>query len=167
MAVPDNKLDYAIMVLNLCLLGQDISQIVKYDSPVMHYLAVRGINYKTARLYPSFHYTPILAHMLWMIRVVMLEIAVSETGWPELGIKSRQETGAVAGAVAERIHRFRKQFLCEGSFTPASEILSQLAFRQKQNRIQPSESNIYWADDRQTVFYDGKGVAMVKLRIIC
>jgi hypothetical protein len=73
----------------------------------------------------------------------MLEVAVSEKGWPELGLQSRKEIGAVAGAVAERIHEFRKNHLCEGSFSPASSILSQLAFGQKQNRIQSSEANIY------------------------
>jgi hypothetical protein len=34
----------------------------------------------------------------------MLKVAVSEQGWPELGLKSRIEIGAVAGTVAERIH---------------------------------------------------------------
>lgn len=97
----------------------------------------------------------------------MLEIAVSEHGWPELSIPSRTETRAVAGAVAVRIQKFRREYLCEGSFSPASSILSQLAFRQKQNRIQPSESNIYWSDDRQTVFFDGKRVEMPKVRHMC
>src|SRR5271156_2957757 len=105
--------------------------------------------------------------MIWMIRLLMLEVAVSEQGWPELGLQSRKEIGAVAGAVAERIHELRKSHLCEGSFSPASSILSQLAFGQKQNRMQSSEANIYWSDDRQTVFYDGKGVAMAKMRTMC
>jgi hypothetical protein len=73
----------------------------------------------------------------------------------------------VAGAVAERIHDIRKQHLCEGSFSPTSSILSQLIFGQKLNRNSLAEANINWADDRLTVFYDGKGVAMTKVRTIC
>ena len=70
-----------------------------------------------------------------MIRLLMLEVAVSEQGWPELGLKSRIEIGAVAGAVAERIHQLRRDQLCEGSFSPVSSILSQLARGQAINRV--------------------------------
>lgn len=97
----------------------------------------------------------------------MLELAVSEQGWPEIGLASRKEIGAVAKAVAKRIHELRKRHLCKGSFSSASSILSQFAFGQAHNRHQSSEANIYWSDDRQTVCYDGKGVAMAKVRIMC
>ena len=163
----DNKLDTALMGLILSLLAQETSQLLLYESPVMHYLAIRGVNPQTERFYPAFQYTTYLAHMIWMIRLLMLEAAVSERGWPELGLKSRKEIGAVAGAVAERIHELRRMHLCEGSFSPASSILSQLARGQAINRVQPSEANIYWSDDRQTVFYDGKGVAMAQVRTMC
>jgi hypothetical protein len=166
-AEADARLDSALMGLIISLLAQDTSQLLLYESPVMHYLALRGVNPQTKTFYPSFQYTPILAQMIWIIRLLMLEVAVSEKGWPELGLKSRKETGAVAGAVADRIHELRRSHLCEGSFSPASSILSQLARGQAINRVQPSEANIYWSDDRQTVFYGGKGVAMAKVRAMC
>ena len=97
----------------------------------------------------------------------MLEVIVSEQGQPELGLPSRKEIRAIAGAVAEHIHELRRNHLCEGSFLPASSILLQLAFGQAQNRNQSSEANIYWSDDRQTVFFDSKGVAMTKVQRIC
>ena len=43
-AVADNKLDNAVMALIMSLLAQDTSQLLLYESPVMHYLAVRGVN---------------------------------------------------------------------------------------------------------------------------
>ena len=147
-AVADNQLDNALMELIISLLAQDTSQLLLYKSPVMHYLAIRGVNPQTKRFYPSFQYTTYLAHMIWIIRLVMLEVTVSEQGWPELGLQSRKEIGAVAGAVAERIFEARRKHLCEGSFSPASSILSQLAFGQAQNRNQSSKANIYWSDDR-------------------
>lgn len=166
-AVADDKLDIAVMRLIISLLCQDTSQLQLYESPVMHYLAIRGVDTQTKGFYPSFRYTTYLAHMIWIIRLLFLEIAISEQGWPQLELPSRKETGAVAGAVAERIHWIRKQHLCEGSFSPASSILSQLAFGQAQNRTQSSEANIFWSDDRQTVFYNGKGVGMAKVRKMC
>ena len=53
-AVADNKLDNAVMALIMSLLAQDTSQLLLYESPVMHYLAVRGVNPQTKRFYPSF-----------------------------------------------------------------------------------------------------------------
>jgi superfamily II DNA helicase RecQ len=163
----DNELDTALMGLILCLIGQDTSQLLLYESPIMHYLAVRGVNPQTQRFFPSIQYTPILAHMIWMIRLLMLEVAIPETGWRELGLKSRKELGGVAGAVADHIHEVRKSHLCEGSFSPASSILSQLARGQAINRVQPSEANIHWSDNRETVFYGGKGIAMAKVQAMC
>lgn len=163
----DNKLDTALLGLIISLLCQDTSQLRLYESPVMHYLAVRSVDVQTKRFFPSFRYTPILAHMIWMIRLLVLEVALPEQGWPALGIQSRTEIGAVAGAVAERVQQVRQNHLCEGSFSPASSILSQLARGQAINRVQPSESNIFWSDDRETVFYNGKGVTMAKVRAMC
>ena len=147
-AMADSKLDSALMRLIISLIAQDTSQLLLYESPVMHYLAVRGVNPQTERFYPSFQYTPLLAYMICIIRLLMLEIAILEKGWPELGLQSRKEIGAVAGAVAERIHHLRRDHLCEGSFSPASSILSQLARGQAISRDHLSEANIYWSDDR-------------------
>jgi hypothetical protein len=73
--------------------------------------------------------------MIWMIRLLILEIAVLEQGWLEIGLESRKEIGAVAGAVVERIHDLRKRYLCERFFLPVSSILSQLVFGQAQNHV--------------------------------
>jgi hypothetical protein len=62
--------------------------------------------------------------MLWIIRLLILELTVSKQGWPQISLLSRKEIGAVAGAVAERIYDIRKQHLYEGSFSPTSSILS-------------------------------------------
>ena len=141
----EDELDSTVMALIISLLGQKIIQASQYHLPVMHYLAVRGVDPKTQGFYPSFRYTPYLAHMLWMIRLLVLESALSEQGWPRLGLPSRQEFVEEKGvvAVAERIQAVRREYLCEGSYTPASSILSQLAFGQKQSRHHSAEANIY------------------------
>ena len=168
-AVPDNDyhIDSALMGVIISLIGQDMSQVRLYESPVMHYMAVRSIDPATKSFYPSFRYTPLLAHMIWIIRLLLLELTVPTYAWIEHNISSRDELGAVPGAVAESIQLARKRYLCEGSFSPASSILSQLAFGQRLNRIQSSDANIYWSDDRHTVFFDGKAVAMAKVREMC
>ena len=163
----DSTLDTAVFRLILRLITQNTTQLARYEPPVMHYLAVRSIDPETKGFYPSFRYTPYLAHMICIIRLLILESTLSEQGWPEIGIQSRKELGAVAEAVADSVQLARKGFLCEGSYSPASSILSQLAYGQKLNRNHSSEANIFWSDDRQTVHLDGKGVAMAKVRTMC
>jgi hypothetical protein len=59
-----------------------------------------------------------------MCRLVLLEIAVSDQGWPELGLKSRIKIGAVAGAVAARVRKIRLDHMVKGLFSPVSSILT-------------------------------------------
>ena len=40
----DNELDTALLRLIISLLAQETSQLGLYESPVMHYLAVRGVD---------------------------------------------------------------------------------------------------------------------------
>ena len=162
-----STLDTAVFRLILRLITQNTSQLARYEPPVMHYLAVRSIDPDTKGFYPSFRYTPYLAHVLCMIRLLILESTLSEHGWLEIGIKSRKELGTVAEAVAGSVQLARKRFLCEGSYSLASSILSQLAYGQKLNRNHSSEANIFWSDDCQTVCLDGKGVAIAKVRTMC
>lgn len=126
--VVDTRLDSVVMGLIISLLAQETSQLRLYKSLVMHYLAVRAIDTQTEAFYPLFQYIPFLAHMIWMIRLLLLEMAIPEQGWPELGLQSCKEVGAVVGAVVDRIQTLRKEYLCERSFSLVSSILSQLAF---------------------------------------
>ena len=50
----------------------------------------------------------------------MLEIALLLAPWPGLMLQSRNELYSVS----ERVYSIRKKHLCEGSFSPASSILT-------------------------------------------
>ena len=63
-----------------------------------------------------------------MCCLVLLEIAVSDQGWPELKLQSRIKIKTVAGAVAARVRKIRLAHLVEGLFSPVSSILTQLAY---------------------------------------
>ena len=142
---------------------QDTSRIRLYDSPMMHYLAVRGIDEQSQSLRAAFFYTPILAGMLWINRLIMLEVAVPSEAWPELRLKSKADVESVA----DRIHELRQKHLCEGSFSPTSSILTQLAMGKKFNKTHQSPSNIHWSDDEQTIHYLGQPVELGKVQTMC
>jgi hypothetical protein len=50
----------------MLVIMQDTSRIKLYKSPIMHYLAVRGVDEKSKALRSPFFYTPILAGALWI-----------------------------------------------------------------------------------------------------
>ncbi|ELR08160.1 hypothetical protein GMDG_08610 [Pseudogymnoascus destructans 20631-21] len=101
--------------------------------------------------------------MLWINRLIMLEVAVPCEAWPELRLKSKAEVDSVA----DRIHELRRKHLCEGSFSPTSSILTQLAMGKKFNKTHQSPSNIHWSDDEKVINYLGQPVVLDKVKAMC
>jgi hypothetical protein len=160
---PDPKLTNELMAFCMLIIMQDTSKVGLYDSPLMHYLAIQGVDIQAKALRSAFTYTPILGRMLWMIRLIMLEIAVPLEAWPSLRLKSRAEIESIPN----RIHELRQQHLCEGSYSPASSILSQLAKGKHHNQVHQSSSNIHWSDDKQTIYFQGEPVELSKVHTMC
>jgi len=162
-ADPDPELTNELMAFCMLMVMQDTSKVGLYDSPLMHYLAVRGVDAQAKALRSAFTYTPILGRVLWIVRLVMLEIAVPLKAWPALGLESKAEIKSIPN----RIHELRKQHLCEGSYSPTSSILSQLAMGKKYNQTHQSPANIHWSDDEQTIFYKSEPVELGKVHTMC
>lgn len=158
----DKKDDLNNILMCLCMLMimEDTSRITLYESPIMHYLAVRGIDHATQTFRDSFHYTPILAGMLWIHRLIVLEVAVPLKAWPGLRLKSRDEQTEIR----KRIDKLRRRHLCEGSFSPTASILTQLAMGKSFNKTHHSAPNINWDPDGQTIYYQGKPVVLKKIQ---
>ncbi len=93
----------------------------------------------------------------------MLEVTIPLEPWPALRLKSKAEIDDIP----DQIHDLWQRHLCEGSFSPTASILSQLAMGKKFNKLHLSPSNIHWSDDEQTIFYDGKGIALDKFQNMC
>lgn len=159
----DQPLTAALMCLCMLTVMQDTSRIGLYHSPMMHYLAVRGIDAQSQALRSAFFYTPILAGMLWINRLIMLEVAVPCEPWPELKLYGK----AHVESVPNRIHHLRESHLCEGSFSPTSSILTQLAMGKKFNKTHQSPSNIHWSDNDRTINYLGQPVVLSKVERMC
>jgi hypothetical protein len=153
----------SLMNVVLLMIQQDTSNSGEYQSPMMHYLAVRGIHPETRGLMSTFHYTPILAGMLWMNRLLMLELTLPKDPWPEMGLVSKRNINNIP----EVIQHVRRKHLCEGSYSPTATILSQLARGKSFNKEHQSPANIHWSSDEQTIHYLGKPVELMKLRDMC
>src|ERR1700710_335475 len=152
----DPELTSELMGLCRLVLVHDTSRISLYDSPLMHYLAVRGFDAESKSFRASFFYTPILAGVLWIARLILLEVAVPASPWPRLGLQGKAEIDSIP----VRIHQIRTAHLCEGSFGPVSSILTQLAMGKKNNTTHDTPSNIHWAEDFQTIYFGGMPVRL-------
>jgi len=161
----DQDADVTNALMHLCMLVimQDTSRIKLYESPLMHYLAVRGVDEQAKAFRAAFFYTPILAAVLWINRLIMLEVAVPLEAWPAVGLQSKDQVVSVR----DNIHQLRTKHLCEGSFSPTASILSQLAMGKHFNQLHKSQPNIHWAEDEQTIYYIGEGVELGKIRDMC
>ena len=142
------------------LLTHDTSRISLYESPVMHYLAVRGIDIQAEGFRASIYYTNILAGILWMSRLILLEVAVPAEPWLQL----RLEGKATIPSIPQRLRTIREKHLIEGSFSPVSSILTQLAMGKKFNSTHESPSNIHWSEDSQTIYFGGMPISLAKIR---
>lgn len=159
----DYRLTNTLMYLCMLVVMQDTSRITLYESPLMHYLAVRGVDEQAKAFRAAFFYTPVLAAALWISRLIMLEVAVPLEAWPAVGLRSKVEVASVR----ERIHELRTKHLCEGSFSPTASILSQLAMGKHFNKLHQSQPNIHWSADEQIIYYIGEPVELGKIKSMC
>lgn len=157
----DQALTTELMQFCMLIIMQDMSKISVYDSPLMHFMAIMGVDAHTKTLRSSFHYTKFLAAVLYINRLIMLEVAVPAEAWPML--QSRDDIPDVPA----RIKQIRSKHLCEGSFSPTSCILSQLAMGKAFNKMHKSAPNIHWSEDQQTIFYEGEPVQLKKISKMC
>lgn len=145
------------------ILLQDTSQVGTYGSPLLHYLAVRGIDMTSQSLRDAFHYTPILAQILWVVRVLVLEMTISYRGWPKLKIPARDQ----CLCIPQRVQEMRRAHLTEGSYSPASGILGLLAMGKHYAKLHQAPANVQWSADDATIYYHGQGVVLALIHRMC
>jgi hypothetical protein len=80
----------------------------------MHFMVIIGVDGHTKTLQSPFHYTKFLAAVLYIKRLIMLEVAVPAEAWPML--RSRDDIPDVPA----HIKQIQSKHLCEGSFSPMS-----------------------------------------------
>ena len=105
-----------LMQLCCLVITQELSAAKLYDSRLMHYPAVQGIDEKAEGFCGPMGYTNILASVLWRLQLLALELAIPSRPWPELSIPGKRELvkrelALVKGAVKT----FRLAHLVEGS----------------------------------------------------
>ncbi|KAH8745513.1 hypothetical protein BGZ57DRAFT_975038 [Hyaloscypha finlandica] len=122
----DQELTEALMHFCWMVLLQNMERETVYRSPLMYFLAVIGVDSAAETLRHSFVYTPYLAGVLWVNRLLMLEYALPLRVWPVTKLVARADVTSV--------------------------------------RARVKESNIYWSEDFQTLFFKGRPIEIRKLQ---
>ena len=95
--------------------------------------------------------------------LLALEMVIRSRPWLELRILGKAENASVRDSVKS----FRLAHLVEGSFSPASSILTQLAKGKKYNSVHRSPSNIHWAEGKETIYFKGRPPELAKVGPMC
>jgi len=156
----DQELTEALIHFCWMVLLQNMERETVYRFPLMYFLAIMGIDSAAEALRHSFVYTPYLAGVLWVNRLLILEYALPLRAWPVTKLVARADVTSVRARVKE----IREKRLCEGFFSPTSFILGQLAYGKMLNRTYTAQSNIHWSEDFQTLFFKGRPVEIRKLQ---
>jgi hypothetical protein len=97
----DKELREVLMHFCWIVLNQNIERETVYRSPLIHFLAVIGIDVTNECLRHSFVYTPYLAGVLWVSRLLILEYALPLRAWPVSKVAARGDIASVRARIRD------------------------------------------------------------------
>lgn len=122
-------------------------------SPLLDFTAVLGIHSYSLIYRTAYVFTPLLAGLVWIARLLILEYALpleayttAEVDWPSRDAYEDE---------VDRLHTFRRRFLCRGGFHPTGALVDMLAFGRSIARKEGRRTNISWSCRKDTLtLYD-------------
>jgi hypothetical protein len=124
-----------------------------FESPLLHFLAVLGIDEDTHRLREGNDFSYMLAGIVYCCRVLGVEMILPKT--------------FRRGETAEDDQRFlelRLKHLAEGSFSPMAEMISLLAYSRHYAFNHANARAISWSGNDSTIAYKGQKIPLVRFR---
>jgi hypothetical protein len=124
-----------------------------FESPLLHFLAVLGIDEDTHRLREGNDFSYMLAGIVYCCRVVGVEIILP---------KASRKAETVDDD--ERFLGLRLKHLADGSFSPMAEMISLLAYSRHCAFNHANAGAISWSLDSSTVAYRGQKIPLAMFR---
>jgi hypothetical protein len=124
-----------------------------FESPMLHFMAVLGIDEENNRLKEANDYSYMLAGLVYCIRVIGLELLLPS--------KNRQQQ---ADADYETFLLQRRQFLADGSMSVASNMISLLAYGKHIALNYGNAGGVFWEDETQTLNLHGARIPAEKFK---
>jgi hypothetical protein len=124
-----------------------------FESPMLHFMAILGIDADNSRLRTGNDYSYMLARLLYCTRVIGLELML---------LSNRRTTQGVPefDAFLEK----RKQFLADGSMSAVSNMISLLAYGKHIALNYGNASGVFWENGRQIMNLHGRRIIIEKFK---
>jgi hypothetical protein len=140
----------------LTLLGSFIFQTAgdePFCSPLIHFLAVLGIDEEMERLRRADNFSFMLAGVVYCVRVLGVEILLPSS--------QRKHQGE-----AEREHflQQRQKFLTDGSYSSMSTMINLLAYSKYITLNKSNEGSIQWSADHRVLYFHGRPIVISRFR---
>ncbi len=119
----DDTLSEKLFHLCITFLTQRFEQGDDRQTPLMHFSSVLGIDLKSSKFREPRTYTPILAGLIWVRRLLLLEYALPNREYRSLQWPSREAYHDHGW----RLEELRRAHSIEGSYSPMSHLVGLLA----------------------------------------
>jgi hypothetical protein len=149
--VSNDELDRKVSAASLLFIEH--RSFVKERSALLYFTGVIGYHLGWKRWRGPDDYTPILAGIQWVMRVLVLESAIPKEerdDWFELHTDDP----------LQYFNKSHHKYLVEGEAYPYDQIHTLLNYGMKASINVTSRSRIDWSPDRKTLYLDGKPLKM-------
>lgn len=124
-----------------------------FDSPLVHFLAVLGIDQHACRLRRAKEYSYMLAGLVYCVRVLGAELRLPSSERDQQGERELQE-----------FLETRREYLADGSYSAMSVMLSLLAYGKHVALNTGNEGSTSWSADRRTFYLHGRPIVISRFQ---
>ena len=115
------------------------------SSTIVHFAAVLGVHPSSLAYRNAYDYTPDLAALVWVGRLLFLEYSLPKFGYDTL--LYRWPCRAEYSSHPERLEAIRSKYMLRGCYTPLAELIELKAFGKSIIRREGARATLTWAPD--------------------
>ena len=148
--LPIDPLAEKLFEFSISLIAQQFSQGESQRSPLLYFTSVLGIDVKNGGFRRAGLYTPMIAALLWISRLLVLEYALPKRSYITLQRPSRE-------AYEDhywRLEEFRRLHLVQGCRSPASRMAAMLAYGKQAAKAEERGGRMAWDSSQETFYID-------------
>lgn len=135
-----------------CQLAMQLSQLGQEQSLVLiHFMGVLGIHSYSLAYKTAYTFTPTIAGLIWICRLLILEYMLPYKAYKKLGWPARE---AYENPLA-RLQEVRQKYMCNSGFYPLACLLEALIHSRRFACKEGCRTNLSWSVDKKVLtLYD-------------
>lgn len=148
--------------LSLALCTEPLTVGQPSSTMLIYYSGVLGFSPSSRAFLSAKSYTPYLSGLIYIQRLLFLELALPLRAYPSLKISCRPRYEQL-----KRLESIRTRYMVVGSQSPLEEMISLRNYGRVMARSDTSSFLLRWSEDGQTVFHgDSFQISMAEFRLL-